>query len=128
MLIPPNRNKLIRFGSASRKPQSRASQASFCQGFTRTKLMLTCGMSIDAVLLEHHALRLPLQERALLADRLLQSLGREDDAALKHMAEVADARWTAYQYGEIQTVDGAAALQRLRAGLRQTHPSVPSRP
>lgn len=76
------------------------------------------GSGMEAVLIEHEALRLPEAQRALLADRLLQSLHPDDDPVLAAWVKEADERWEAYQRGEMSSEDGPAAVARIRAGLR----------
>lgn len=70
---------------------------------------------MDQVILEREALRLPPQDRALLADALLGSL---DDEAARGVeaawAVEAESRLAAYRRGEVSAVDGPAVLRELR--------------
>ena len=74
---------------------------------------------MDEKILEREAMRLPVRERALLADALLESL--DDDAArnvqLAWAAEAED-RIEAYRRGEISAVDGPSSLKELRSRYR----------
>ena len=72
---------------------------------------------MEAALIEHEALLLPEAQRALLADRLLQSLGTEDEAVTAAWAAEADRRFAAWQQGEIKDVDGPEAVERIRRSL-----------
>ena len=77
----------------------------------------TCPM--DQKILEREAMRLPVRDRALLADALLQSL--DDDAArsvqLAWAAEAED-RIEAYRRGELSAVDGPSSFKELRSRYR----------
>lgn len=74
---------------------------------------------MDEKILEREALRLPVRDRALLADALLESL--DDDATrnvqLSWAAEAED-RVEAYRRGDLSAVDGASALEELRSRYR----------
>lgn len=71
--------------------------------------------SMDEVILEREALKLPANERALLADALLSSL---DDEAVHEIeaawAKEAEKRLAAYKAGKIQALDGPSVLRELR--------------
>lgn len=82
----------------------------------RSRQCKTAGM--EAILIEREALRLPEGQRALLADRLLQSLNPDNDQILEAWAKEADARWEAWQRGEMSSENGPEVVARLRAGLR----------
>ena len=77
----------------------------------------TCFM--DEKILEKEAMRLPVRDRALLADALLESL--DDDAArsvqLAWAAEAED-RIAAYRRGDLAAVDGPSSLKELRSRYR----------
>lgn len=66
-------------------------------------------------MIENEALNLPESERALLADRLLQTVGNEDEERLVKWATEAESRLAAIRKGDLQTDDGTAVLARLRA-------------
>ncbi len=73
---------------------------------------------MDQAILEREALRLPVHQRALLADALLGSL---DDEATRKVelawAQEAESRLAAYQRGELSALDGPAVLRELRDRL-----------
>lgn len=71
---------------------------------------------MDTVALEKEAMQLSDIERALLADRLLQTLGSEDDAILRKWGEEAECRLDAYLAGTEKALDGQKVLSELRAG------------
>ena len=79
---------------------------------------------MDGKILEKEAMRLPVRERALLADALLESL--EDDATrsvqLAWAAEAED-RIEAYRRGDLSAVDGPSSLKELRSRYRANHAS-----
>ena len=66
--------------------------------------------------LEAEALKLPLHERAQLAERLLASLG-EDPEIAQAWEDVAEQRYRLYLAGEMQTVSASDALAEIRAEL-----------
>jgi putative addiction module component (TIGR02574 family) len=77
-------------------------------------------MPMDQAILEHEAMRLPPKDRALLADALLGSL--DDDAAREVEASwtaEAEERLAAYRRGDLNAVDGPAALRELRERQKQ---------
>ena len=75
---------------------------------------------MDEAILQKEALKLPVQERALLADALLRSL---DTEALREIerawAEEAEDRCQAYRAGKLEAVDGPTAIKDLRTRLAQ---------
>ena len=70
---------------------------------------------MDTVALEKEAMQLSDIERALLADRLLQTLGSEDDAILRKWGEEAEKRLDAYLAGSEKALDGQNVISELRA-------------
>lgn len=70
---------------------------------------------MNAAILEKEALLLPDNERALLVDRLIESLSRAsprlEDAWLREV----DSRYEAFCNGEIKAVDGSVGMAKLRA-------------
>jgi putative addiction module component (TIGR02574 family) len=74
---------------------------------------------MDEKILEREAMKLPVRERALLADALLESL--DDDAArnvqLAWAAEAED-RIEAYRRGDLSAIDGPSSLKELRSRYR----------
>jgi hypothetical protein len=76
--------------------------------------------ALDEKILEREALRLPVRDRALLADALLESL--DDDAARNvHLSWAAEAedRVEAYRRGDLSAVDGPSTLKELRSRYRE---------
>ncbi len=69
---------------------------------------------MDAAVIEKEALMLPEAQRALLADRLLESLSGSSQATVDAWLVEAESRWEAYQRGEIQAVDGPSAMAALK--------------
>lgn len=73
---------------------------------------------MDQAILEGEAMRLPPQERALLADALLESL---DDETARTIADLwtteAEARLDAFHRGVLESIDGPQFLRKLREGL-----------
>ncbi|NJM37834.1 MAG: addiction module protein [Akkermansiaceae bacterium] len=70
---------------------------------------------MDAVIIEEQALRLPDRERAILADRLLESLHDISAPVRANWIEEADSRMSAYRSGEIISIDGSEAIAQLRS-------------
>jgi putative addiction module component (TIGR02574 family) len=68
---------------------------------------------MDAMIIESEALRLPEAERALLADRLLQSLAPSEFQ--DEWIQEVESRMQAYEAGELAAVDGPEAIAALRA-------------
>ncbi len=72
-------------------------------------------MSVTEI--QKQALELPAEERALLADQLMQSL--EDPEILKAWAAESEDRWAAFKRGEITARDGDEALAELRQQIQK---------
>ena len=72
---------------------------------------------METIILEREALRLPESQRALLADRLLQSLEIGEGRATAAWAVEVESRFDAFERGEIAAVDGPQTVARLRARL-----------
>lgn len=70
---------------------------------------------MEAAMIEKEAMSLSEAERALLADRLLQTIGSEDEARVERWAGESERRLKAIEDGRLATDDGAAVLDRLRA-------------
>ena len=80
---------------------------------------------MDGKILEREAMRLPVRDRALLADALLESL--DDEAARdvqRSWATEAEDRIEAYRRGDLSAVDGPSSLQELRSRYRANHAST----
>jgi hypothetical protein len=69
---------------------------------------------MDAATVEREALALTAAERALLADRLLQTLDLEDPERMEAWGREADRRLEAFERGEIETCDGPTAVSEIR--------------
>ena len=73
---------------------------------------------MESVLIEKEAMKLPLFERALLVDRLLQTLDAEKDSSIKVWAEVTEKRLEKFRAGQMEAFDGQAVIESLRKILR----------
>ena len=73
---------------------------------------------MESVLIEKEAMKLPLVERALLVDRLLQTLDAERDLSIKAWSEVTEKRLEKFRSGEMEVFDGQAVIESLRKKLR----------
>lgn len=74
---------------------------------------------MDAAILEKEALQLPDGERAVLAERLLESLSRVTSQTRDAWIHEADSRMKAFHAGELTAVDGPQALEDLRNRFRK---------
>ncbi|MDA0767665.1 MAG: addiction module protein [Verrucomicrobia bacterium] len=72
---------------------------------------------IDAAIIEKEAMQLSAAERALLADRLPESLGATSKELQSSWVKEADDRLKAYREGSIVAEDGPQALSDLRNRL-----------
>jgi len=70
---------------------------------------------MDAAILEMEALLLPDTERALLVERLMESLSPSPSALRAAWVREADERMRAFRDGEISAVDGSQAMADLRS-------------
>ncbi|MCF8130190.1 MAG: addiction module protein [Deltaproteobacteria bacterium] len=73
---------------------------------------------MESVLIEKEAMKLPLVERALLVDRLLQTLDDEKNSSIMAWAEVTEKRLEKFRAGEMEAFDGQAVIESLRKELR----------
>ena len=71
----------------------------------------------DVATLEREALCLTVAERALLVDRLLQTLGLEDNERMERWGREADRRLQAFERGEMAASDGPEAVAAIRRRL-----------
>jgi putative addiction module component (TIGR02574 family) len=69
---------------------------------------------MDAAVLEKEALKLSVPERALLADRLLQTLGAANARVTQAWADEGERRLASYRAGELGAEDGTAVVGSLR--------------
>jgi hypothetical protein len=72
---------------------------------------------MESVLIEKEAMKLPLIERALLVDRLWQTLDAEKDLSIKAWTEVTEKRLDKFRAGEMEAFDGQAVIDSLRKEL-----------
>jgi hypothetical protein len=68
---------------------------------------------MEAATIEKEAMNLSEAQRALLADRLLQTIGIEDEARVKRWGDESERRLKAIEEGRLPTDDGAAVLEGL---------------
>ncbi len=74
---------------------------------------------MEPAIIEHEVLKLPLVERAVLIDRVLQSLDIELVKNITVWAEVAAKRMELFHSGKITALDHEAAIETLRHELRR---------
>ncbi len=70
---------------------------------------------MDAAILEKEALLLPDSERALLVERLMESISPLPASLRAAWVREADERMRAFRDGEISAVDGRQAMADLRS-------------
>ena len=69
---------------------------------------------IDAAIIEKEAMKLPDTQRALLADRLLESINPTSNSLQAAWVRESDDRLSCFRNGEIPAVDGPQAMAELR--------------
>ena len=69
---------------------------------------------IDAAIIEKEAMQLPDTQRALLADRLLESISPTSNSLQAAWVRESDDRLSSFRNGEILAVDGPQAMAELR--------------
>lgn len=69
---------------------------------------------MESVVLEKEAMKLSALERALLADRLLQTLDDEYEQSIKAWSEVSNHRLKKYQSGEMDALDNKTFIESLK--------------
>jgi hypothetical protein len=72
---------------------------------------------MDLLVLEKEALLLPDNLRAMLAERLIESISPLSSEIKKEWIQEAEARMEAFERGEIESVEGSTALASLRQKL-----------
>lgn len=72
---------------------------------------------MDAAIIEHEALALSAVERALLADRLLETLNVGNSSRMKLWGQEADRRLDLYERGEVSEIEGTSLVANLRRRL-----------
>ena len=70
---------------------------------------------MDPAIIEKEALLLPEAQRALLADRLIESISPVPPELREAWVREVEERMEAYRIGKISTVDGPQALRDLRS-------------
>lgn len=74
---------------------------------------------MDAVVLQEEALQLPEGERALLADRLLESLSRKSEELNNAWTKESEERLSAFYDGKMKAEDGVRVIDQLRSKVSQ---------
>ena len=69
---------------------------------------------MESVVLEKEAMKLSALERALLADRLLQTLDDDHEESINAWTEVANHRLKKFQSGEMDALDNKAFIDSLK--------------
>ncbi len=69
---------------------------------------------MDAAVLENEALKLTAPQRALLADRLMQTLGLPNARVMKAWASEGERRLAACRAGKLFAEDGETVVKSLR--------------
>ena len=69
---------------------------------------------MEAAIIEKEALQLPEHERALLADKLLESLSPTTSGQEAAWIREADERMAAFRAGSIEAIPGPRAMEDLR--------------
>ncbi len=69
---------------------------------------------MEIAVLENEAMKLSVMERAVLADRLVQTLGVIDEHVMKAWADEGERRLASFKSGEISALDGESLVQSLR--------------
>jgi putative addiction module component (TIGR02574 family) len=72
---------------------------------------------MDVATIEREALALTVAERAVLADRLLQTLNLEDADRMDRWAQEVERRLEALESGEMTATDGQEAVAAIRRSL-----------
>lgn len=72
------------------------------------------GDTMESVVLEKEAMKLSALERALLADRLLQTLDDDHEASIKAWTEVAEHRLNKFRSGEMDALDCKKFIESLK--------------
>ncbi|WP_038160294.1 addiction module protein [Verrucomicrobium sp. BvORR106] len=74
---------------------------------------------MNAATIEKEALQLTEVERAVLADRLIESLDHTPSELKKSWADEANSRLDAFQKGEILALDGPKTLNALKSRFQK---------
>ena len=79
---------------------------------------------MDIAILEKEALSLPEHARAILADRLIESISPMPEALTASWITESESRMDAFERGEIEAVDGQTALRILKNNLSMAKPKI----
>ena len=74
---------------------------------------------MDAIIIEKEALQLPEVERALLADKLLESISRISSETLESWIKESQNRMQPFCEGKVDAVEGPKAIAGLQARFRK---------
>ena len=74
---------------------------------------------MDAIIIEKEALQLPEVERALLADKLLESISRISPETRESWIMESQNRMQAFRAGKVDAVEGSKAIAELQAQFRK---------
>jgi hypothetical protein len=74
---------------------------------------------MDAIIIEKKALQLPEAERALLADKLLESISRISPETRESWIKESENRMQAFREGKVDAVEGTEAIAELQAQFRK---------
>ena len=72
---------------------------------------------LEQIVIKHEALKLPAKDRAVLTDRLIDSLSENNASIEKSWVEECDSRVEALKNGELSVLDGKTALDTIRAKI-----------
>ncbi len=73
---------------------------------------------MEAVIIEHEALRLPEGQKALLIEKLIESISPIDQSIQKSWVKECEDRMEALDSGLISQIDGNEAIKSVRSSLR----------
>lgn len=73
---------------------------------------------MEAAVIEHEALRLPEGERAVLIERLMESISTPSKSIREAWIKECDSRMEALQSGEITLIPTSEAISEVRDSLR----------
>jgi len=74
---------------------------------------------MDPAIIENEAMQLTEAQRALLADRLIESISRTPPELKKAWIREADARMNAFREGKISAINGPQAMEEIRSRYKR---------
>ena len=74
---------------------------------------------MDAIIIEKEALQLPEAERALLADKLLESISRISSETRESWIKESQSRMQSFLEGKVDAVEGPKAIADLQARFKK---------